>query len=265
MAPIIELKNVRKTFGSQVALDDVSFSIERGKTLVILGASGGGKSTLLKLMITALQPDSGEIWLDGLEVSRLEEKALASVRRKFGVLFQAGALLNSLTVAENIALPIRYHSRLPQETIDIMVKMKLELVGLREAERKLPSQLSGGMLKRAALARALALDPLLVLYDEPSSGLDPIATSVIDELINDLKEKMGLTSVVITHDIQSAFRIADWIVLLDRGRVAAQGTVYDLLRLEDPLVRQFITGSIQGPLEVRSSEVDYFSDLMTLG
>jgi phospholipid/cholesterol/gamma-HCH transport system ATP-binding protein len=265
MAPIIELKHVRKTFGGQVALDDVSFSIEKGKTLVILGASGGGKSTLLRIMITAVKPDSGEAWLDGVDVTRLEEREMGPVRRKFGVLFQEGALLNSLTVAENLALPIRYHARLPQETIDIMVKMKLELVGLREAERKLPSQLSGGMRKRASLARAIALDPLIVFYDEPSAGLDPVATSIIDELINDLKEKMGLTNVVITHDIQSAFRIADWIVLLDRGRVAMQGTVYDVVRAEDPLVRQFITGSVEGPLEMRSSQIDYFSDLLTLG
>lgn len=262
--PIIEVKNVRKTFGSHVALDDISFSIEKNRTLVILGASGGGKSTLLKTMITAIKPDAGEIWIDGTDVTKLSEKAVEPVRRKFGVLFQDGALLNSLTLAENIALPIRYHTKLPQETIDIMVKVKLEQVGLREAEKKLPSQLSGGMRKRASLARALALDPLIVFYDEPSSGLDPVATSVIDELINDLKEKMGLTNVVITHDIQSAFRIADWIVLLDRGRVAAQGTVMEIVRNEDPLVRQFITGSVQGPLEVRSSEHEYYQDLLNL-
>ncbi len=261
---IIEVKNVRKTFGAQVALEDVSFSIEKNRTLVILGASGGGKSTLLKTMITALKPDSGEVWIDGVEVTRLGEKELDPVRRKFGVLFQDGALLNSLTVGENIALPIRYHTKLPPETIEIMVKVKLEQVGLREAEQKLPSQLSGGMRKRASLARGLALDPILVFYDEPSSGLDPVATSVIDELINDLKEKMGLTNVVITHDIQSAFRIADWIVLLDRGRVAAQGTVIDIVKNENPVVRQFITGSVQGPLEMRSSEQDYYQDLLNL-
>ncbi len=262
--PIIELKHIRKTFGRQVALEDISFSLEKNKTLVILGVSGGGKSTLLKIMITALRPDSGEVWLDGINVVGMKEAELLPVRRKFGVLFQDGALLNSLTVGENLALPIRYHTQLPKQTIDIMVKMKLELVGLREAEGKLPSQLSGGMRKRASLARAIALDPLLVFYDEPSSGLDPVATAVIDELINDLKGKMGLTNIVITHDIQSAFRIADWIVLLDRGRVVAQGTVEEVQKSQDPLVHQFITGSVQGPIEVRSSQAGYYSDLLNL-
>lgn len=262
--PLIELRGVRKTFGRQVALDGISFSIERGKNLVILGASGGGKSTLLKIMITALKPDSGEVLLDGVDISKLSEHEAPAVRRKFGVLFQDGALLNSLTVGENVALPVRYHTRLPEETIDIMVKLKLELVGLREAEHKLPSQLSGGMRKRAALARAIALDPLIVFYDEPSSGLDPVATAVIGELINDLKTKMGLTNVVITHDIQNAFEIADWVVLLFKGRVVAQGTVPEIIQNEDPVVRQFITGSTQGPLEVRSSELEFYNDLLNL-
>jgi len=180
------------------------------------------------------------------------------------VLFQEGALLGSLTVGENVALPIRYHTNLPLRTIEIMVKMKLELVGLREADKKLPSQLSGGMRKRAALARAIALDPLIIFYDEPSSGLDPVATAVISQLINDMKTKMGLTNVVITHDIQSAFEIADHVVLLHRGKIAAQGTVAEILQNEDPLVRQFITGSATGPLEIRSSERDYYNDLLNL-
>lgn len=264
MTPLIEVRNVTKAFGETKALDDVSFGVERGKTLVILGASGGGKSTLLKTMITALRPDSGQILLDGDEVTAMPERRLAPVRRKFGVLFQEGALLNSLTVAENVALPIRYHTRLPAETVDIMVKMKLEVVGLREADEKLPSELSGGMRKRAALARAIALDPMIVFYDEPSSGLDPVATAVIGSLINDLKAKMGMTNVVITHDIQSAFEIADWIVLLYRGRIVTQGRVTDILRNEDPLVRQFVTGSVEGPLEVRSSELAYYNDLLNL-
>jgi phospholipid/cholesterol/gamma-HCH transport system ATP-binding protein len=264
MAPLIDVRNVKKSFGGRVALEDVSFSIDRGKTLVILGASGGGKSTLLKILISALKPDSGEVWFDGTDITTLSEDALAPVRRKFGVLFQEGALLNSLTVGENVELPIRHHTKLPPETIEIMVKMKLELVGLRNADEKLPSELSGGMKKRASLARALALDPILVFYDEPSSGLDPVATSVISRLITDLKEKTGLTNVVITHDIQSAMEIADWIVLLHRGRIAAQGTVQDLLKNEDPLVRQFLTGSVEGPLEIRSSEHEYYNDLLNL-
>jgi phospholipid/cholesterol/gamma-HCH transport system ATP-binding protein len=264
MAPIIELRNVRKAFGGKVALDDVSFSVERGTNFVILGASGGGKSTLLKIMISALRADAGEVILDGVDLGRASEKELEAARRKFGVLFQDGALLNSMSVGENVALPIRYHTDLPPETVDIMVKMKLELVGLREADGKLPSQISGGMRKRASLARAIALDPLIVFYDEPSSGLDPVATGIVSQLIVDLKNSMGLTNVVITHDINSAFEIADRVVLLHRGRVAAQGTVPEILKNDDPLVRQFITGSVQGPLEVRSNELEYYNDLLNL-
>ena len=261
---LIDVRHVRKTFGTKVALDDVSFTVEQGKTFVILGSSGGGKSTLLRIMIGAEQVDSGEVVLDGTDITKASDEDMAEARRKFGVLFQEGALLGSLTVGENVALPIRYHTSLPPRTIEIMVKMKLELVGLREADKKLPSQLSGGMRKRAALARAIALDPLIIFYDEPSSGLDPVATAVISQLINDMKTKMGLTNVVITHDIQSAFEIADYLVLLHRGQVAARGTVAELLQNEDPLVRQFITGSATGPLEMRSSEKDYFDDLLNI-
>jgi phospholipid/cholesterol/gamma-HCH transport system ATP-binding protein len=264
VSALIELRRVRKSFGSKVALDDVSLSVERGSTFVILGASGGGKSTLLKIMISALRADSGEVLIDGVDLQKASAAEVESTRRKFGVLFQDGALLNSLTVGENVALPVRYGTRLPPETIDIMVKMKLELVGLREADGKLPSQISGGMRKRAALARAIALDPLIVFYDEPSSGLDPVATAVISGLINDLKTRMGLTNVVITHDIQSAFEIADRVVLLYKGRIAAQGTVPEILQNEDPIVRQFITGSATGPLEVRSTEAEYHNDLLNL-
>jgi len=264
VSAIIELRHVRKTFGAQVALDDVSFVVEKGTNFVILGASGGGKSTLLKIMISAVRADAGEVVLDGVDLSKASEAEIEAARRKFGVLFQDGALLNSLTVAENVALPIRYHTKLSEETIDIMVKMKLELVGLRNAEAKLPSQISGGMRKRASLARAIALDPLIVFHDEPSSGLDPVATAVISDLINDLKNKMGLTNVVITHDIQSAFEIADRIVLLHRGKIAAEGTMREILQNEDPLVRQFITGSATGPLEVRSSDLEYYNDLLNL-
>jgi phospholipid/cholesterol/gamma-HCH transport system ATP-binding protein len=261
---LIEIRHVRKAFGSKVALEDISFSVEQGKTFVILGSSGGGKSTLLRIMIGAEEADSGEVILDGVDLAKTNERGMADARRKFGVLFQEGALLGSLTVGENVALPIRYHTKLPRRTIEIMVKMKLELVGLREADKKLPSQLSGGMRKRAALARAIALDPMIIFYDEPSSGLDPVATAVISQLINDMKTKMGLTNVVITHDIQSAFEIADHIVLLHRGRIAAQGSVADILQNEDPLVRQFITGSATGPLEIRSAEGDYYNDLLNI-
>ena len=177
---MIDVRHLRKTFTGKVVLEDVNFTVARGSVCVVMGGSGSGKSTVLRHLIGAYKPDSGEIYLDGEEISHLSEPALERVRRKFGMLFQGGALLNSLTVGENIALPIRHHTDLPDETIELMVKMKLELVGLRDAEHLKPSQISGGMQKRVSLARAIALDPKIVFYDEPSAGLDPIVTAVID-------------------------------------------------------------------------------------
>jgi phospholipid/cholesterol/gamma-HCH transport system ATP-binding protein len=180
------------------------------------------------------------------------------------MLFQGGALLNSLTVGDNVALPIRHHTDLPEETISIMVKLKLELVGLRDAEHLMPSQLSGGMQKRVSLARAIALDPKIVFYDEPSAGLDPIVTGVIDTLMVDLTRKMGITSVVVTHDMASAFRIADQMIMLHRGRIVAAGTPDEIRQSDDPLVQQFITGAPDGPIPLRLSQKDYQQDILGL-
>jgi len=218
---MIDVRHLRKRFGSKVVLEDVSFTVQRGTVCVVMGGSGSGKSTVLRHLIGAYRPDNGEIYLDGEEITQLDARALQQVRRKFGMLFQGGALLNSLTVGENVALPIRHHTELPEETIEIMVKLKLELVGLRDAEHLKPSEISGGMQKRVSLARAIALDPKIVFYDEPSAGLDPIVTGVIDKLMIDLTDKMGITSLVVTHDMQSAFRIADKMIMLHRGRIVA--------------------------------------------
>ena len=262
--PMVEVRHLRKTFGGRVVLEDVSFAVERGTVCVVMGGSGSGKSTILRHLIGAYRPDAGHIYLDGEEITCLPERDLQRVRRKFGMLFQGGALLNSLTVGENVALPIRHHTDLPEETIGIMVKLKLELVGLRDAEHLKPSQLSGGMQKRVSLARAIALDPKMVFYDEPSAGLDPIVTGVIDTLMVDLTKKMGITSVVVTHDMASAFRIADQMVMLHRGRIVASGTPDEIRQSDDPLVQQFITGAPDGPIPLRMSQKDYQKDILGL-
>jgi phospholipid/cholesterol/gamma-HCH transport system ATP-binding protein len=261
---MIEVCHLRKSFGGKTVLEDVSFAVERGTVCVVMGGSGSGKSTILRHLIGAYKPDSGEIYLDGEEITHLNERELQHVRRKFGMLFQGGALLNSLTVGENVALPIRQHTDLPEETIGIMVKLKLELVGLRDAEHLKPSQISGGMQKRVSLARAIALDPKIVFYDEPSAGLDPIMSGVIDKLMIDLTKKMGITSLVVTHDMASAFRIADQMIMLHRGRIVASGTREAMQQADDPLVQQFVTGAPDGPIPLYMSQKDYEEDILGL-
>jgi phospholipid/cholesterol/gamma-HCH transport system ATP-binding protein len=261
---IIDVRHLRKRFGSKVVLEDVSFTVERGTVCVVMGGSGSGKSTVLRHLIGAYKPDGGEIYLDGEEITGFNERELQRVRRKFGMLFQGGALLNSLTVGENVALPIRHHTDLPEETIEIMVKLKLELVGLRDAEHLKPSEISGGMQKRVSLARAIALDPKIVFYDEPSAGLDPIVSGIIDKLMTDLTDKMGVTSLVVTHNMQSAFRIAHKMIMLHRGRIVAAGTPEQIQGSSDPLVHQFITGAPDGPIPLRMSQKDYQEDILGL-
>jgi phospholipid/cholesterol/gamma-HCH transport system ATP-binding protein len=261
---MIVVRHLRKSFGGRMVLEDVSFSVARGTICVVMGGSGSGKSTILRHLIGAHKPDAGEIYLDGEEITRLSAGELQRVRHKFGMLFQGGALLNSLTVGENVALPIRHHTDLPEETIEIMVKLKLELVGLRDAEHLKPSQISGGMQKRVSLARAIALDPKIVFYDEPSAGLDPIVTGVIDTLMIDLTKKIGITSLVVTHDMTSAFRIADHMIMLHRGRIVAAGTPDEIRHTDDPLVQQFITGAPDGPIPLRMSQKDYAADILGL-
>ncbi len=248
MAPLLEVRNVRKSYGGRPALEDVSFSVERGKTLVILGASGGGKSTLLKILISAIKPDSGGVLIDGTDITKLSEDALAPVRRKFGVLFQEGALLNSLTVYENVALPLREHANLSGADLDRIVRQKLALVEMTGKESAMPAELSGGQKKRVGLARAIVREPEAILYDEPTSGLDPVMSNTINELILDMQKKIHVTSVVVTHDMQSAYMIADRIAMIFQGRIIQIGTPTEILRTENPIVRQFIDGQTRGPL-----------------
>src|SRR5687768_9367824 len=261
----IHVDSVTKVYGTRTILDKVCLDVREGETRVILGGSGSGKSTLLRLMIGNVKPDGGDIVGLGKSICRMEDGELADYRKSIGVLFQSGALFNSMTVAENVALPLREHTELPEETIAIMVKIKLELVGLREHAEKMPAELSGGMKKRAGLARAIALDPKILFYDEPSAGLDPVTSAQIDQLIMDLNDKLGVTSVVVTHEMDSAFRIADRMVLLDRGKFIVSGTAEELRESTDPLVRQFVHGLTEGPLTERRRltggyENDLFGD-----
>ncbi len=260
--PAITVSSVTKRFDGRAVLDQVRLEVHQGETLVILGGSGSGKSTLLRLMIGNLRVDGGEIIALDKNLCNMTDVELADYRKSIGVLFQSGALFNSMSVAENVALPVREHTDLPEETIEIMVKMKLELVGLRQHADKMPSELSGGMKKRAGLARALALDPKILFYDEPSAGLDPVTSAEIDQLIIDLNKKLGVTSVVVTHEMDSAFRIAHRMVLLDRGKFVAQGTSDEMRGSEDPLVKQFVHGLTEGPLTERRRAGGYKEDLL---
>ncbi len=259
---MITVRDIHKSYGSRAVLRGVSFAAERRKVTHIFGTSGGGKSTLLKIMIGALKPDAGEVRFGDSDILKLRGRELDPFRKKIGMLFQHGALINSLTVSENVALPIREHTALDDNIIKIMVKMKLELVGLRDFEDLYPLQLSGGMQKRVALARALALDPELVFFDEPTSGLDPIVAAVITKLIADLNRLLGITCIVVTHAVEEAMRTADKIIMLYRGRVLAEGTPKDICDSTDPVVQQFITGSPDGPISFRASSSDYREDLL---
>jgi len=248
---VIEIENLVKTFDGRNVLEGVNLTVRRGETLVIMGASGCGKSTLLRCLIGSHRPDQGSVKLFGKDIWALRSRDLDAVRRRFGILFQSGALFSSMTVGENVALPLKEHTRLGTDMVDLMVKVKLELVGLREAEDRLPSEISGGMAKRAGLARAIALDPELLFYDEPTSGLDPIMTGIIDGLIVDLARTMNVTSVVVTHDLKSAFRVADRMIVLNGGRIVLQGMPHEIRASNDPFVKRFI----HGPVESRTAVI----------
>jgi len=259
---IIKVESVTKRFDGRTVLDGIVLDVKEGETLVILGGSGSGKSTLLRLMIGNVLPDGGEIVSMDKRLSEMTSTEMDTYRKSIGVLFQSGALFNSMSVADNVALPLREHTDLPEETIEIVVKIKLELVGLRQHADKMPAMLSGGMKKRAGLARAIALDPKILFYDEPSAGLDPVTSAEIDQLIMDLNQKLNVTSVVVTHEMDSAFRIANRMVLLDRGKFIASGTAKEMRDSKDPLVHQFVHGLAEGPLTERRRASGYEEDLL---
>ena len=270
-APAIRVRNLVKRFGDKTVLDGITLDIHAGRTMVIMGGSGCGKSTFLRCLIGSLQPEEGSIEVFGRDIARLDEQELNEVRKKFGILFQSGALFNSMTLRQNVALPLEEHTTLPPPTIDIMVKIKLELVGLREHGDKFPAEISGGMKKRAGLARALSLDPQLLFYDEPSAGLDPVTSAEIDQLILGLTNKLSVTSVVVTHEMDSAFTIADEMAMLDKGRVLKVGprAEFDAIRNHEgeldetaALIRQFLRGAAEGPITQRKQTSNYAEDLL---
>jgi len=269
--PTIRVRDLVKRFGDKTILDGINLDIHRGETMIVMGGSGSGKSTTLRCMIGSLVPEEGSIELFGQNIVGMNETQLNDTRKKFGILFQSGALFNSMTLRENVALPLQEHTDLPQNTIDIIVKIKLELVGLREHAEKYPSEISGGMKKRAGLARALALDPQILFYDEPSAGLDPVTSAEIDQLIISLTKQLGVTSVVVTHEMDSAFTIADRMAMLDKGRMLKVATrqEYEAIRdsedqlpEDDALIRQFLRGAAEGPITQRKQSTNYAEDLL---
>ena len=251
--PAIQFKGVFKRLGGRNVLDGLDLTVPAGETFVIIGRSGTGKSVSLKHMVGLMTPDAGEVYVEGERLVQDDPGALDAVRTKFGVLFQSGALLNSLSVAENVALPLREHSALPEEEIQRIVREKLALVELTAAGDAMPDALSGGMRKRVGLARAIVREPRIILYDEPTSGLDPVMSNVINHLIINLKRRLHVTSVVVTHDMASAYLIADRIALIDKGRIVQEGTPKEILQTKDASVRQFIDGNIHGPFTVEST------------
>ncbi|MBL7157462.1 MAG: ABC transporter ATP-binding protein [Candidatus Omnitrophica bacterium] len=258
---VIKTNNIVKKFGDRTVLNGVDLDIYRGETFVIMGGSGCGKSTLLRHMIGTLKPDDGKIYLLGKDITNLPEDEMDKIKKRIGMSFQGSALFDSMNVGENVSLPLREHTKLEESVIKIVMKMKLELVGLRGFEDLMPSQLSGGMKKRVGLARAIAMDPEIIFYDEPTAGLDPIVAGVIDKLIIDLSKKLSITSVVVTHDMESVFKIADKIAMLYEGRVVEVGTKEEMRNSKNQLVKQFIAGDPDGPIKFFQQKDDYLEQL----
>jgi len=254
----LEVRGLTRSFGPRKILSDVSFQLKHGEILIIMGGSGCGKSTLLRHIIGSLKPDAGEIYIHGTEITKLNDEEMSKVRKRFGMLFQTGALFNSLTVA----LPILESSDVSPNIAELVVKLKLELVGLTGFEHLKPAQISGGMKKRVAMARAMALDPDMLFCDEPTAGLDPVMTAVIDTLTVDLTKKLGLSAVVVTHDMTSAFRIATQMIFLFDGKILASGTPDEIKANPNPYLQQFIKGEADGPIPFKLSKDDYFKRLM---
>jgi len=248
MDAVISLRSVTKSFGSHTVLRDISFDIPRGQITAVMGPSGTGKSVLLKNIIGLLRPDSGEIWVEGEETVAMGERDLYRVRRKFGVLFQDGALFGSMNMFDNMAFPLREHTRKSEKEIRDIVLAKADMVGMLDHMKKFPGEVSGGMKKRAGLARALAMDPEIILFDEPDSGLDPVRVSYLDELVKKIQEETGATFVIITHNIASVMRVADFIAVLYRAELVKFASKEEMRTTDDEIIRQFLAGRALGPI-----------------
>ncbi len=247
-SPLVECRDLCFGYGDRPILDGVSFTVPRGKVTALMGASGGGKTTVLRLIGGQVRAQSGSLRFDGREIGGLDADGLYAARRRMGMLFQFGALFTDLTVFENVAFPLREHAGLPDALVRDIVLMKLDAVGLRGARDLRPAQISGGMARRVALARAIALDPELIMYDEPFAGLDPISLGTSARLIRQLNDTLGITSIVVSHDLEETFRIADQVIILANGRIAAQGTPAEVMASADPLVHQFVHAEPDGPV-----------------
>jgi phospholipid/cholesterol/gamma-HCH transport system ATP-binding protein len=245
---LVECRQLRFGYGDRRILDGLSFTVPRGKVTALMGASGGGKTTVLRLIGGQIKAQAGELLFDGQDVGKLDQSGLYSARRRMGMLFQFGALFTDLSVFDNVAFPLREHTRLPEELVRDIVLMKLNAVGLRGARDLMPSEISGGMARRVALARAIALDPELIMYDEPFAGLDPISLGTAAQLIRRLNDTLGITSIVVSHDLEETFSIADQVIVLANGRVAAQGTPQEVMQSSDQLVDQFVHARPEGPV-----------------
>ncbi len=245
---MIEIINLSKSFTSSKVLDNLNLIINSGEVIVIIGRSGCGKSVLLKHIIGLIRPDMGQVIIDGNDMTRLEEHEMDKIRLSFGMLFQGAALFDSMTVGENVGFTLREHTNTPEKDIQKKVATSLELVGLKGIEKLMPAELSGGMKKRVGLARAICNNPKIILYDEPTTGLDPIMADAINNLIIDLNNKLKVTSIVVTHDMVSAFKIADRIAMLYKGKIITIGTPDNIKNTKDPIVKQFITGAAKGPI-----------------
>ncbi len=247
---MIEIIDLHKSFGNHHVLKGVNLKIEKGESMVVIGGSGSGKSVLLKHIIGILKPDKGNVLIDGIDITKLNERELYEIRKKFGMLFQMAALFDSLTVWENVGFALTRQKKMRDEDVKKIASEKLRLVGLVNVEDLMPSELSGGMKKRVGLARAIAHEPEILLYDEPTTGLDPIMADAINDLIIEMKNKLSVTSIAITHDMHSAYKIADRIAMLYDGKIIGTGTPDEIKNTEDPVIKQFITGSAYGPIKI---------------
>jgi phospholipid/cholesterol/gamma-HCH transport system ATP-binding protein len=246
----IRVVSLHKSFGEKDVLHGINIEVRQGESMVVIGGSGSGKTVLIKCIIGLMRPDQGEIHVDGLEITSLDEKRMNEVRKKFGMLFQGGALFDSMTVWENVGFGLRQQNRLSEEEIRRVASEKLALVGLKNVEDLMPAELSGGMRKRVSLARAIVMEPEILLYDEPTTGIDPIMADAINDLIVQMKEKLNVTSIAITHDMKSAYKIADRIAMLYQGKIIEVGTPGEIRNSSNPMVQQFIEGRSEGPIKI---------------